>query len=340
MKTIESFSRKGFHHKDRSFPHLSIPQGMENFSLITDIFKTAQIWSWYLANRNGKSYHSYPINSLTLVNTHPTFKNINEHTDKIDFFLSGGVGNLSPALLRVHSKKQQSIENEEMETWFCNEIVAEYNLTMKYASFEDTSWMLDAGEFFKTRDNASLAYIKSIHEKYGDDSTEGISIATVKDQIHSSFTAVLFAIFRGMFKDIPYDFPQGEEFAEAKDRLYNILSELFVIKEFTMESIDPENPSCNKTPICLVSHLQDYDGIANAVTDKIDWRIKKCPYLRDRDSLIEFLSSPFTPLMIASLHHTAFREEYYSTRKIIERVTAQRDANFQNDLEDTVKSWT
>lgn len=227
-----------------------------------------------------------------------------------------------PSNLRYRFKKVD-------EFYELNEYVGEYYLNGYYYSPIPINDIYEAQSAFELIDNAE----KSMSQRLFDNDTE---IKPILDIIHEQFKNILFVTYGPVF-----GFGKKNIDKEHIEHVYKEIEKLYTIKLPTMESLKHK-----MYPVCLI-----YPNNLDTITQWFEEDKQECLYdwmdsnkgLTMSHKHVFNPTSPITPMLIASFHHTLFRRYYNEVIDIIHKNKQyeinQRMKNTTDLINNVVKTW-
>lgn len=271
------------------------------------MLRSVSVWQWRMRDKT-----HFPLVGIYPTKGYTCFKNT--YTTHIVIFKGTYNEYVLPSICRI------SIQ--PTEPYKILEVVGHYSLDTKHVSYNSLIPMDDAYEIFDTKDKAIMENNELIKDKI--EIAEKFKSMNV---IHTNFKLMLGGFFKDFFKiDIKNDDPNTISEAYA-DEVYNILSKAFVIT-----IMDKEQLKRVSYPVISVATLPStIDYLLSMATEK--------PLFKNytAQDIVAFHTWSI-PMIIAGLHHTAFRNEYIECKSVIMDIKSKNEEIVEDDS-NIITSW-
>lgn len=292
--------------------------------ITTIVLGNMEIWKWRLHNSN-----NYPLVGVYPVKGFGEWKS----TRKTHSIVFNGVVNefILPALCRITIKDFNYINTDKEVlikhgAYFedVTEVVGQYSLDTKFVFYNELMDMSDAFEIFDTKDKALD------NNKEFQDHKEFLENMKSMNTIFNHFKVLVGGFFKDFF-DIEDEKTKDKKNAistEYADKVYDIFKNAYEIKIKTKDQLKYINyPIITvATKPTTLNYLLDHASNKHLFKD-----------MRSADIITRCMYT--IPLILAGMHHTAFREEYMEIKNTIMNIRAKNGESEPIAVENFVQSW-
>lgn len=287
--------------------------------VVVSMINGMDIWKWRIHNTS-----HYP-----LVGVYPTkgFKPWKTNR-KIHTVVVNGTYNefISPALCKISmlTDPDTEIKKKIGDGYSCPknvvEVVGQYSLTTKFVSHQALPDMTDAYDVFDVKDKALTETNELTKHNELADKLKSMNV------IHDNFKMFLGVFFEDFFT-IEKKHKQVD--MEYANKVYDILSNAFDINIKTKDQL--KNIDYPVITVAMKPNTVDY--LREHASEKRTINGLAVKYIFNN----YFLT---LPMIIAGLHHSAFKDEYIECKQAIMTIKAKQDElEPTEDTKNIIKSW-